>query len=155
MKRYLPLFTVTILLLVSCSDASVHNKNTPTLADTTGIPTTQPNQTSSPTPVGTWEMVIKGVIFEKSTGNPISGASISYIVGSSFFPEIQEGRLNKTISNEHGEFSLPMIVHDTDTIKILVEARAFLSYEESLDLFGDRSFNIGLSPYATATVYPP
>jgi hypothetical protein len=155
MKRYLTLLAVIILLLVACSGIPVPNQDTPATANPTTTPAAQSIQTSTSTPVGTWEMVIKGMIYDQSKGKPISGASISYIVVHSYFPEIQEGRLNKTISNEHGEFSLPMIVHDTDNIKILMEAHAFISFEERLDLFGSRSLNIGLTPLATATVSSP
>ena len=146
MKRYLTLLAVTILLLVACSGTPVPRLDTPATASPTTTPTAQSIQTSTPTSVGTWEMVIKGMIYDQSTGKPISGASISYIVVHSYFPEIQEGRPNTTVSDEHGEFSLPMIVHDTDNIKIVVEAPGFRSYEEKLNLFGDRSLNIGLTP---------
>jgi hypothetical protein len=51
-----------------------------------------------------------------------------------------------------------VIVHDTDSIRILVEAEGYLSYEERLvgvDLFGGRSLDIGLTPILTVTVSPP
>jgi hypothetical protein len=89
---------------------------------------------------------------------PIVGASISYDVLHSYFPELQEGRPNKTLTDELGEFALPVIVHDTDSIRILVEAEGYLSYEERLvgvDLFGGRSLDIGLTPILTVTVSPP
>ena len=146
MKRSLALLAVTILLLVACSGTPVPNLDTPATANTTTTPAAQLILTSTPTTVGTWEMVIKGMIYDQSTGKPISGASIRYIVVHSYFPEIQEGRPNTTISDEHGEFSLPMIVHDTDNIKIVVEASGFKSHEQKLDLFGDRRLNIGLTP---------
>ena len=155
MKQYLTLPAVTILLLVACSSTPMPNQDTPSAVNDTTTPTAQPIQKSTYTPVGTWEMIIHGVLYDQSTGEPIPGASVSYIVVHSYFPEIQEGRLNKTISDEHGEFSLPMIVHDTDNIKLLVEADTYISYEKKLDLFGNRSFNIELSPLATATVSAP
>jgi hypothetical protein len=76
----------------------------------------------------------------------------------SHFSELQEGRPNKTITDELGEFALPVIVHDTDSIRILVEAQGYSSYEEKLvgvDLFGGRSFDIGLTPLPTVTATPP
>ena len=159
MKRYLTLLAVTIPLLVSCSGTPVPKLDTPATATITttptATPTAQPIQTSTPTPPGTWEMVIEGMIYDQSTGKPISRASVSYIVVHSYFPEIQEGRLKKTISNEHGEFSLPMIVHDTDNIKIVAEAPGYKSYEEKLNLLGDRNLNIGLTPFTTATITSP
>jgi len=155
MKRYLTLPAVTILLLAACRCARLPDLDTPATANTPTSPAMQSIQTSTPTPLGTWEMVITGIIYDQSTGKPISGASISYIVVHSYFPEIQEGRLNKTISNEHGEFNLPMIVHDTDNIKLLVEAYAYISYEEKLDLLGNRSFIIRLTPSATGTIIAP
>ena len=143
MKQWLTLLPVTILLLVACSSTPVPNHETSTPANTTA---TQPLQTPTPTPVGTWEMVIEGMIYDQSTSKPISGATISYIVVHSYFPEIQEGRPNKTISDAQGKFTLPMIVHDTDNIRIRVEANGHISYEEKLDLMGDRSLNLGLTP---------
>jgi hypothetical protein len=105
-------------------------------------------------------MVIDGMIYDKSKdpGKPIAGASISYNVVHSYFSELQKGRPNKTVTDGRGKFSLPVIVHDTDNIRILIEAQGFISYEERLvgvDLFGGRSFDIGLTPLATATVSPP
>jgi hypothetical protein len=91
-------------------------------------------------------MVIGGVIYDTATGRPIAGASIRYRVVHSYFPEVQEGWPNATVSDQQGQFSLPMIVHDTDNIRIVVEAPGYMTYEEKLDLFGDRSFNIGLHP---------
>jgi hypothetical protein len=51
-----------------------------------------------------------------------------------------------------------VIVHDTDNIKILIEAQGFIPYEEMLvgvDLFGGKSIEIGLTPTVTAIVSPP
>ena len=143
MYRCLTLLTLTTLVLAACG-GTPHDTPAPAIPIATRA--AQPIQTSTPTPVGTWEMVIKGMICDLSTGKPISGASISYVVVHSFFPEIQEGWPNTTISDENGKFSLPMIVHDTDNIRIVVEAPGFRSYEEKLNLFGDRSLNIGLTP---------
>jgi hypothetical protein len=100
-------------------------------------------------------MTMEGTIFDQSTGNPIAGATISYIVVHSYFPEIQEGRPNKTTSDEHGTFRLPMIVHDTDTINLRVEAATYQLYEEKLNLFRNRSFKIELAPLTTATLSSP
>ena len=125
-------------------------------------PPTPPMQTPVPTPmpVGTWETVIDGTIYDRLTepGKPIVGASISYDVLHSYFAELQEGRPNSTITDELGKFALPVIVHDTDSIRIEVEAQGYTSHEEKLvgvDLFGGRSFDIGLTPLLTATVRPP
>lgn len=76
----------------------------------------------------------------------------------SYYAELQEGRANRTTTDELGEFALPVIVHDTDSIRVSVEAQGYVSYEERLvgvDLFGGRSFDIGLSPLVTGTVGPP
>ena len=142
MYRCLTLLTLITLVLAACG-GTPHDTPAPAIPIATRA--AQPIRTSTPTPVGTWKMVIEGMICDLSTGKPISGASISYVVVHSFFPEIQEGRPNTTISDEHGKFSLPMIVHDTDNIWIVVEAPGFRSYEEELNLFGDRSLNIWLT----------
>ncbi len=153
MKWFLTLLTLTSLLLTACGGTPVPNQNAPAgRASITTTQTIQPIKTSTPTPMGTWKTVIDGIIYDRLTepGKPIVGASISYNVLHSHFAELQEGRPNKTITDELGEFALPVIVHDTDSIRILVEAQGYISYEERLvgvDLFGGRSFDIGLTPY--------
>ena len=146
MKRFLTLLTLTALLLAACRSTPTPNQSTPAPANPTATHAAQPLQTATPTPVGTWEMVIKGVICDTATGRPIAGASIRYRVVHSYFPEVQEGWPNATVSDEQGQFSLPMIVHDTDNIWIVVEAPGYITYEKKLDLFGDRSLDIGLTP---------
>ena len=136
------------------------NQDAPGRASITTTQTIQPIKTSTPTPMGTWKTVIDGMIYDRLTepGKPIVGASISYNVLHSYFAELQEGRSNKTITDELGEFALPVIVHDTDSIRILVEAQGYISYEERLvgvDLLFGRSFDIGLTPLLTVTVSPP
>ena len=146
MKRFLTLLTLTASLLAACRSTPTPSRNIPAPANPTATHAAQPLQTATPTPVGTWELVIKGVIYDTATGRPIAGASIRYRVVHSYFPEVQEGWPNATVSDEQGQFSLPMIVHDTDNIRIVVEAPGYMTYEKKLDLFGDRSFNIGLIP---------
>lgn len=159
MKLFLTLLTFTSLLLAACSGNTAPEKDEPVRASNTATQTAQPIKTSTSIPIGTWETVIDGVIYDKSAGpdKPIAGASISYHVVHSYFLELQEGRPNKIVTDGRGKFSLPVIVHDTDSIRILIEAQGFISYEESLvgvNLFGGRSFNIGLTPLATPTVSP-
>jgi hypothetical protein len=110
--------------------------------------------------MGTWETVIDGKIYDglAEPVKPIVGASIRYDVLHSHFAELQEGRPNQTTSDELGEFALPVIVHDTDAIRVLIEAQGYISYEERLvgvDLVGGRSFDIGLTPLPTANDTPP
>jgi hypothetical protein len=116
--------------------------------------------TPTPTPVGTWETVIEGTIFDKlpEPDEPIVGASISYDVLHSYFAELQEGRPHSAITDQFGEFSLPVIVHDTDSIRIMVEAQGYMSYEERLvgfDMVRGRRLDISLSPILTATATSP
>jgi len=90
------------------------------------------------------------MIYDRSTGpgKPIVGASISYNVYS-YFPGLQEGKPNKTTTDQLGKFVLPVTVHDTDSIRILIEAQGYISYEEKLvgvDLLGGGYFEIGLTP---------
>ena len=160
MKWSLTFLISTSLLLTACGSTPVPNQDSPGRPSITTTQAIQPIKTSTPTPMGTWYTVIDGMIYDRLTEptRPIVGASISYNVLHSHFAELQEGRPNKTITNELGEFMLPVIVHDTDSIKILVEAQGYISYEERLvgvDLFGGRSFDIGLIPIVTVTVSPP
>jgi hypothetical protein len=151
MKLYQILLLFALLLLVACSGLPARDQESPVPDNATVTPVAQPTQTSTltPTVIGTWEMIIEGVIYDQSTGEPISGASVSYVVVHSYFPEIQAGRLKETRSDVHGEFKLPMIVHDTDNIHIVVEANEYSSYDEKLDLLGSRYLDIELTPQAT------
>jgi hypothetical protein len=160
MKWFLTFLVLASLLLTACGSTPVPNQDTPGRANSTTTQTIQPIKTSTPTPVGTWKTVIDGMIYDKLTGpgKPIVGASISYNVLHSYFAGLQEGRPNKTITDQLGEFALPVIVHDTDSIRIVVEAQGYVSYEERLvgvDLLFGRSFDIGLTPLLTVTVSPP
>ena len=160
MKWFLTFLVLTSLLLTACGGTPVPNQDTPARANITTTQTIQPIKTATPTPMGTWKTVIGGMIYDRLTGpgKPIVGASISYIVLHSHFAELQEGRPNKTTTDQLGEFALPVIVHDTDSIRILVEAQGYVSYEERLvgvDLLGGRSLDLGLTPLPTVTVSPP
>ena len=135
MNRHLFLVTALVVLLASC-----------------GVPAVLfPVATPTPTVVGTWETAIKGRIYDGSTGPeaPLGGASVSYIVLHSYFLGLQEGRPNVAVTNLKGEFLLPVVVHDTDSIRILVEAQGYQPYEERLvgvDLLPGRTLDIGLTP---------
>ena len=142
MKRFLIVVSLLTALLAACGSVPTRGGNMP--LPPTITPTTHSRQTATPTPPGTWTMQIEGTIHDRATTDPISGASVRYEVIQSFFPEIQEGWSNATISNERGLFNLPMIVHDTDNIYLIVEAPGYITYEEKLDLFGSRSFAIEL-----------
>ena len=138
MKRLLPSLSLIVLVFTACG-----------CAFTTGhelLSPAEPGETSTPNPVGTWRMVIEGEVYDAITGEPIAGAEIRYEVVHSYFPEIQEGWDQATVSDEAGQFRLAMIVHDTDNIRLVVAAPGYTAYEEKLDLFGDRSFSIGLNP---------
>ena len=160
MKWFLTFLILTSLLLTACGGTPVPNQDAPGRPSITTTQTLQPIKTSTPTPVGTWKTVIDGMIYDRLTGpgKPIVGASISYDVLHSYFAGLQEGRPNKTTTDQLGEFALPVMVHDTDSIRILVEAQGYVSYEERMvgvDLLFGRSFDIGLTPLLTVTVSPP
>ena len=103
------------------------------------------------TSVGAWEAVIHGVIYDQSAGPdvPIAGATIIYDVLHTYYPELQEGRLNQTVSDEQGMFSLTVMVHDTDSVKVVIQAKGYIPYEEKFagfDLLVGKSLEVGLSP---------
>ncbi len=107
--------------------------------------------TPTPTVVGTWEATIEGVIYDATTGldKPIAGAIIVYEVLHSYYPELQERRLNKTTSDEQGMFSLTVLVHDTDSVRVVIEAKGYTLYEEKFagfNLLAGKRFEVGLSP---------
>ncbi len=145
MMKYIFILLGVVSLLTACGVDLVH-----LVAEKTPTPlTSEPEAT--PTYPGTWEAVIEGVIYDQSTGEgqPIVDATITYDVLHSYFPELQEGRLNKTISDENGFFSLEVMVHDTDSIRILVEAQGFLLYEErfsGVDLVAGKNLEVELIP---------
>jgi hypothetical protein len=160
MERFLIFLVLTSLLLPACGGPPAPDQGEPERTSDTATHTVQPIKTPTPPPVGTWETVIGGVVYDRLSepGDPIVGASISYDVLHSYYPELQQGRTNNTTTDELGEFALPVIVHDTDSIRVLIEAQGYISYEERLvgvDLFGGRSLDIGLTPILTATVSPP
>jgi len=118
-------------------------------------PTQTPIAIITPTPtltvIGTWETTIEGVLFDGSVGKkkPIPDATITYDVLHSYFRGLQEGRLNQTQSDENGEFSLTVMVHDTDNVRILIEAQGFTKFEEKytgFDLVVGKKLEIGLEP---------
>ena len=107
--------------------------------------------TPTPTVIGTWEATIEGVIYDGTTGldKPIAGGTIVYEVLHSYFPELQEGRLNQTTSDEDGKFSLRVVVHDTDSIKVVIRAEGYTTYEEKfvgVNLLAGKRLEVGLSP---------
>jgi len=107
--------------------------------------------TPTPTVVGTWETTIEGVVYDATTGldKPIAGATIVYEVLHSYYPELQEGRSNKTVSDEQGMFSLTVLVHDTDRVRVVIEAKGYTTYEEEFtgfDLFGGKGLVVGVIP---------
>ncbi len=160
MKHYLTLLILTLtgLLLVACGDKPLPIPDAS--RSMTATPTMLPIQTSTPTPMGTWETVIDGMIYDDAIGlgKPIMGASVSYNVVHSYFADLQAGRPNQTMTDEQGKFSLPVIVHDTDSIRLVIAAPGFMSDEERLvgvDLVAGRSLSIGLTRVVTVTVSPP
>jgi hypothetical protein len=103
----------------------------------------------TPTTIGTWETEISGEVFDRSMGPdwPIADATVTYDVLHSYYAGLQEGRLNQTKSDENGKFSLTVIVHDTDSIRILVEAPGYVSYEQrftGIDLVVGKRLEVGL-----------
>jgi len=152
MYRFLFLLIVTSLLECACELVPGHPNDVRWQEEDVSTPTTQ-IIVSSPTPTvtGTWETEVEGRIYDRSAGpdKPIAGATVTYDVLHSYFPELQEGRLNRAISNRHGEFSFDVMVHDTDSIRIVVEAPGYIPYEERLigvDLLGGKRLEVGLAP---------
>ena len=109
-----------------------------------------PGGTPTPTREGTWSSVIDGYIYDfEAQAAPIAGATIRYELVLSYFPEIQDGHDNQTETDSQGEFTLPVIMHDTDNLRVVVEADGYLPYEEhfvGMDLADGETLTIGLTP---------
>jgi len=156
--RDLALLALTGLLLSACGSAPLIAPDASGSA--TAAPTDANIQAATATPLGTWETVIDGVIYEGAAGvgQPITGASVTFNVVHSYFPELQAGRPNQTVTDAQGQFSLPVIVHDTDRVQLIITAQGFMPYEESLagfDLVAGRSLRIGLTREVPTTAGPP
>ena len=146
------LLTITALLLPACGGLPAHLDDTPEPAENSPTPTMlKAISTPTFTPVGTWEAVIHGLIYDQSAGPdiPIAGATVTYDVLHTYYPELQEDRFNKTVSDEGGMFFLTVMVHDTDSVRIMIEANGYTSHEEKFagfDLLAGKSLEVGLDP---------
>jgi hypothetical protein len=107
---------------------------------------TPPAPTTTPAFPGTFDMDLHGRVYDETINQPIEGARVRYVVVHSYFPEVHIGIQDEAVSDAQGEFTLSLIVHDTDNIRIVVGAPGYETYEKKLDLFGDRRFDIGLTP---------
>lgn len=144
MKKIIILLAWLGLMVMACSDSAATD---PALSQSGG--------TATPTREGTWTTTIDGFVydFSSSTDTAVSGATVRYEIVLSYFPEIQEGFEQTTTTDSRGDFTLPMIVHDTDNIRVVVEAPGFMPFEENfvgVDLVAGKSFIIGLEPQSSA-----
>jgi len=160
MKWLLAILFLTCLLMTACGVGPAPDQETPVRGIVTAVHDLLPTKTATPTPAGTWETKIYGRIYDKASesGEPIVGASIRYHVLASYFSGLQEGRPNETISDEFGEFSLTVLVHDTDSIRIEVEAPGYGPYEErpsGISLAAGMRLDIGLTPIVSAAIKAP
>jgi hypothetical protein len=159
-KLLLALTILTGLIVTACQGVSAPDQESPLRGTVPATYTSDPVNTPTPTPPGTWETRIYGRVYDKTSesGEPIAGASIRYLVLQSYFQGLQEGRTNETISDEFGEFSLTVLVHDTDSIRIEVEAPGYGLYEErpsGISLAAGKRMDIGLTPIVRATIEAP
>jgi hypothetical protein len=152
MKPVSRLILLCILCLSACGGLPTGDNDPPEPVRIDASPTTPAILiTRTPTTIGTWETEISGVIFDRSAGpeRPISGATITYDVLHTYYAGLQEGRPNQTSSDEYGKFSLAVMVHDTDSIRILVEAQGYKPFEQKftgVDLVVGKRLEVGLSP---------
>ncbi|MCB8975851.1 MAG: carboxypeptidase regulatory-like domain-containing protein [Ardenticatenaceae bacterium] len=140
MKKQIVFLLWLWLVLVACSGGQATD---PALSQSGGTPT--------PTREGTWTTAIDGFIYDFSatTDSPLADAIVRYEIVLSYFPEIQDGFEQQTNTDSQGEFNLPMILHDTDNIRVVVEADGYVPYEENfvgIDLVPGKTLTIGLQP---------
>ncbi|MCA9945193.1 MAG: carboxypeptidase regulatory-like domain-containing protein [Anaerolineales bacterium] len=141
MKKQIIIFALLGLLLGACTEP-----DSATTSDRSAGPPT-------PTREGTWTSVIDGYIYNfDAQAEPIPGATVRYELVLSYFPEIQDGHENQTETDRQGEFTLPVIMHDTDKMRVVVEAAGYQPYEESfvgIDLVEGKTLTVGLLPTAS------
>ena len=166
MSRWIVAVSLLLLLLVTC--ARVATPPVVPIDILTPEPTAAPNQTSTgtviptatPTPVGTWEVVIRGRVYDASAGpeEPVGEASVSYD-HHSYYPEVRGSGIKWAVTDQYGEYEFALLVHDTDTLVFMVEAQGFESFSRrltGLDLHpsGVHRLDLGLTPLPTPTVVP-
>jgi hypothetical protein len=113
--------------------------------------------TATPTPPGTWEMVIWGVVYDTSSGldKPVTGVRVSYDHFS-----YQGGGTDWTVTDEYGGYEFTLLVHDTDTLDLSVQAEGFAPYSRrftGMELYtggGGSRIDLGLTPLPAATAAP-
>ncbi len=160
MNKLLVLTALTLLFAACTPESEPDASQPPISAPRSPTPGPQPQATATPTPAGTWETIIQGAIYAGRTNPtaPLSGAFVTYQVLHSHFPGLQEGRSNQAITDDSGHFTLPVMVHDTDAIKITVTAEGYQPYEErlvGLDLLAGKILQLELAPLELITTPPP
>ncbi|MBN2001904.1 MAG: carboxypeptidase regulatory-like domain-containing protein [Anaerolineae bacterium] len=144
MKKFPIILVLAVLLLNACNNipAPTTTQEPPALITPKDVLTaTQP-------PIVSWEITMQGLIYDATTDKPIEGASVHYTVLSRY-PELREGLPDETLSDAEGRFSLPTVVHDTDSLHLIVEAPGYTTYEQEIGPFTGGTlyeFNIGLTP---------
>ena len=116
--------------------------------------------TATPTPPGTWPVVIRGTVYDASVGpeQPIGNARVSY-KHHSYYSEVQESGIKWALTGQNGEYELALVVHDTDALVFEVEAQGFEPYSRrftGLDLHprGVHRIDLGLTPLPPPTTAP-
>ena len=165
MSRWI-LAVLLLLLLAACAPVAV-SPVVPTdmlTAEPTAVPTQTSTRTytptATPTPAGTWEVVIRGIVYDVSVGpqEPVGEAQVSYD-HHSYYPEVRGSGIKRAVTDLYGEYEFALLVHDTDTLVFMVEAQGFEPFRRrftGLDLHpgGVHRLDLGLTPLPTPTVAP-
>ena len=145
MKRiYLRFFPVLILFLVACNFVNAGITPTP-VATSTPINVPSPEVTLPPLPGDLGFGNVTGKVTDAVTGLPIANATVTCEHYS--YTSAEADRCNRvTITDQDGVFLFEKIFfHDTDTIKLIVEALGYQSVEIKQAFFAWDEWNVNIS----------
>ena len=102
-------------------------------------------------------MVIWGTVYDASSGleKPVASAWVTYDHFS-----YQGGGTDCAVTDEYGGYEFTLLVHDTDTFEVSVQAEGFAPFKRrftGMELYaggGGRRMDLGLTPLAEATDAP-
>ena len=153
-------FISALICLVTCAFLAACGPSQTELDTNVSATRTAEAPAATPTPAGTWDVVIRGTVYDASLGpgHPVGAARVSY-EHFSYYSEVEESGTKWALTGQNGEYELALVVHDTDTLVFEVEAPGFELYNRrftGLDLHprGVHRIDLGLTPLPPPTTAP-